>query len=213
MARYRESDYSLDTALWNINISFLHQFQEELKTYAQFPERIDLVEKIHNEWDRKMGLSAFGTTIRIEWAVAIYEHGDWEKALAAQKICDPSANVLCGDPRKNYPTDFRCDNGIYVRSLSELFIADWLYANRFMFEYEREVFFRSCQRFAHCDFYLSDYDTYIEFWGMNKNAQYLQYKQWKEPLYAANGYRLLSLDFHDLKTFRDSFTRKLQQIK
>ena len=34
MARYRESDYSLDTALWNINISFLHQFQEELKTYG-----------------------------------------------------------------------------------------------------------------------------------------------------------------------------------
>lgn len=213
MPRYKEKDYSLENALQNININFLLLFQEELKTYAQHPECIDIVEKIHREWDEKYGLKSNGTDIRIEWAVAIYNHGDWERALSTKEVYKQQKNTTRIDLRKNYPAEFRCDNGVYVRSLSELFIADWLYANRIAFEYEREIFFQSCQHCAHCDFYLSDYDVYIEFWGMENDEQYMAYKQWKESLYEKNGLNLISLDFQDLKLFRDTFTRKLKPYK
>lgn len=210
MPRYKEEEYSLENALQNINIKFLQLYQEELKTYAQHPERLDIVEKIHSEWDKKYGLTPSGTDIRIEWSTAIYAHGDWERALVAKEVSKQPASVTPIDPRKNYPAEFRCDNGVYVRSLSELFIADWLYTNRIAFEYERKVFFQSSQQHALCDFYLSDYDVYIEFWGMEKDKQYIAYKQWKEPLYEKNGYKLISLNFQDLKVFRDNFSRKLK---
>ena len=165
------------------------------------------------EWDKKYGLSAFGTDIRIEWAIAIYNHGDWEKVRALSFVQTKAQDVTTIDPRKKYPADFRSENGVYVRSLSELLIANWLYANRIVFEYEREVFFPSCQKYAHSDFYLSDYDLYVEFWGMESDEQYRAYKQWKELLYAENGYKLMSLSFHDLKVFRDSFMRKLKPFE
>lgn len=213
MAGYREEEYTLETALRNINVNFLRMFQEELKVLAENPGRTDIVQKIHSEWNNKYNCNPNGTNIRIEWAVAIYHHGDWKKAMeiAGQK---QQANISgFDDLRKRYPAEFRCDNGIYVRSLSELFIADWLYANKIRFEYEREVIFPSCGQKVHCDFYLPDFRVYVEFWGMDKDQQYLTYKNWKEALYHKHGYPLLSLDFRDLKTFRDSFSKKLIQIK
>ena len=210
MPKYREEDYSLEYALLNININFFKYYQDDLKTYAQNPNRTDIVDRIHDEWDSKYNMSPYGTDIRIEWAVAIYEHGDWEKAIATNEVYNKPVTSAPIDQRKRYPADFRCDNGIYVRSLSELFIADWLYANRIVFEYEREVNFQTCHQSAHCDFYLPDYDVYIEFWGMDRDEQYIAYKQWKEPLYEANGYNLISLNFQDLKMFRDTFSKKMK---
>lgn len=214
LPRYREEDYSPTAALENIGSTFLQMYREELKAYAQNPGRREIVEKIHSEWDTKYGHSAGGTDIRIEWAVALYRHGDWEKAVgtpAVKEMPSPAPKAEFADPRKKYPAEFRCENGVYVRSLSELFIADWLYANRIVFEYEREVFFPLGGQYAHCDFYLPDGDVYVEFWGMENDEKYKAYKQWKENLYKANGLCLLSLNFQDLKTFRDAFGRKLKQ--
>lgn len=208
MARYQEKNYTVETALQNIGESFWQRYCADLKKYAQNPQRKDIVEKIHAEWD-KGGLSPFGTDIRIEWAVAIYQHGDWEKA-AASKVPPYDVVASLTDQRRKYPAEFRCDNGVYVRSLSELFIAQWLYANRITFEYERKVYFASCNQSALCDFYLPDYDVYVEFWGMEENEQYAAYKLWKEPLYRHNGYRLVSLHFEDLKNFRDSLRREMK---
>ena len=210
MPRYKESEYSLENALMNIGEYFWTCYQDSLLSYAQDPAKTEIIDTIHKEWDRD-GMSPFGTDIRIEWAVAIYQHGDWEKALTAQvpnyqTVSTPALT----DPRKKFPADFRCDNGIYVRSLSELFIANWLYANKIPFEYEREIHFASCQRNVHCDFYLPEHDVYIEYWGMEKDEKYIAYKEWKAPLYKRNGYKLVSLTFQDLKLFRDSFRKKLQ---
>lgn len=211
MARYQEKNYSVATALKNIGEYFWQRYREDLKIYAQNPTRADILEKIHNEWD-KSGVSPFGTDIRIEWAVAIYRHGDWETAVNSKVPAYDANAAASADRRKKYPAEFRCDNGVYVRSLSELLIAQCLYTNRVTFEYEREVYFPSCKQSALCDFYLPDYDTYIEFWGMEGNEQYEAYKLWKEPLYQRNGYRLISLHFEDLKNLRDNLHRKMKKI-
>ena len=80
MPKYREKDYSVENALYNIGDYFWKRYYEDLKTYVQNPWRKDIVERIHEDWDRN-GMSPYGTDIRIEWAVQIYEHGDWEKAI------------------------------------------------------------------------------------------------------------------------------------
>lgn len=213
MPKYKESDYSLSYALQNIGDYFWRLYRDDLKAYATNRARKDIPQRIHDEWDRAAQCSPFGTDIRIEWALAIYDHGDWEKALSTAVPSynqQQNANVKV-DPRRRYPAEYRGDNGVYVRSVSELCIANWLYANRIPFEYERSVTFSLTKETAHCDFYLPDQDVYIEFWGMSNDPAYEKYKRWKEENYLRNKLRLVSLYPSDLKNLRDRLDRCLQE--
>lgn len=138
--------------------------------------------------------------------MAIYDHGDWDRSTtvpAAQSIKSSDSKVI--NSRRKYPAEYRCDNGTYVRSISELCIANWLYANNIRFEYERAMFFEKFQKQAHSDFYLPEYDIHIEYWGMSNDSAYESYKLWKEANYAENNIRYISLYHADLKNFRDRF--------
>ena len=210
MPRYNEKNYSLSYALENIGDYFWRMYKDDLFEYAKDQSRKDIFDRIHQTWDGPMQMSPNGTNIRIEWAVAIYKHGDWEKSIkmSVPNYKNTASQVCITDPRRKYPAEYRCDNGVYVRSLSELCIANWLYANNIAFDYERVVIFGETT--AHCDFYLPEQDTYIEFWGMTNDEKYVQYKQWKEPLYAEFGYKLVSLYPNDLKNLRDQFFMKLK---
>lgn len=204
---YEPEKYSIPYALWNIGDYFWRLYRDDLKILAQDRTRIDIVARIHKEWDEAFNLKPSGTDIRIRWALLIYEHGDWEKSLKTpvppyNKVSYP---VVKTDSRRKYPAEYRCDNGIYVRSLSELCIANWLYANRIPFEYERKVYFKESNEYAHCDFYLPEQDVYIEFWGMTNDETYEHYKRWKENNYNRNNIRLISFYPPDLKNFRDRF--------
>ena len=89
MSKYKESDYSLSYALQNIGDYFWRLYRDDLKAYAANRARKDIPQRIHDEWDHAAQCTPFGTDIRIEWALAIYDHGDWEKALS---ISVPSYN-------------------------------------------------------------------------------------------------------------------------
>lgn len=211
MARYNGKNYSLPYALENIGEYFWRIYQDDLFEYAKDQSRKDIFESIHQTWDAQMNMSSKGTDIRIEWAVAIYNHGDWEKSIkiAVPNYKDTSTEDYMIDPRRKYSAEYRCDNGVYVRSISELCIANWLYANNIPFEYERTVMFGEVS--AHCDFYLPMHDVYVEYWGMVNDEKYFAYKQWKEPLYIKYGYKLVPLYPNDLKNFRDRFLLKLNK--
>jgi len=206
MSRYKESDYSISFALQNIGDYFWRLYRDDLKAYAADRSRNDITQRIHEEWDYSARCKPFGTDIRIEWALAIFDHGDWDKAVSTPvpSYRQQGANVKV-DPRRRYPAEYRCDNGVYVRSVSELCIANWLYANRIPYEYERAVSFPLTKEMAHCDFYLPEHDVYIEFWGMSSDPTYEQYKRWKESNYLKNKIRLISLYPSDLKNLRDRF--------
>lgn len=217
MPRYTEKDYSVKNALDNIGSRFWQIYQNALYEYAKDQSRKDIFERIHREWDEPMKMSPYGTNIRIEWAIAIYNHGDWDKtsaapvqtSLPAQASKSITSAKTLVDPRRRYPADYRCDNGMYVRSLSELCIANFLYANKITFDYERMVMFGDIT--VHCDFYLPTRNVYIEFWGMTEDEKYAKYRQWKEPMYAKYGYNLLSLEPNDLKNLRDQLLLKLNK--
>ena len=205
--------YSLPYALWIIGDYFWRLYQEDLRLFAEDRNRKDIVQRIHTEWDAASGCKPYGTEIRIGWALAIYDHGDWAESLKTpvppyHKSGDPVVTV---DTRRRYPAEYRCDNGVYVRSLSELCIANWLYANRIPFEYERRVLFTATGESAHCDFYLPDRDVYIEFWGISNDRNYEHYKRWKEKNYTQNAIPLVSLYPADLKNLRDRLTEKLAE--
>lgn len=213
MAKYKPENYSLPSALKNIGITFWRLYRDDLKVFAEDRSRLDILQKIHNEWDEPNNCTASGTQIRFDWAMAIYDHGDWDHIAiipAPQSATPPDSKSI--DTRRKYPAEYRCDNGTYVRSISELCIANWLYANSIRFEYERAVFFEKSQKQAHSDFYLPEYDIHIEYWGMINDSAYESYKLWKEANYAENNIRYISLYHTDLKNFRDRFNNAIRSL-
>ena len=60
--------------------------------------------------------------------------------------------------------------GELVRSLSEKYIADFLFTHGMKYEYEHPLFLDG--RSIRPDFYLPAYNTYIEFWGMLEEPEY-----------------------------------------
>ncbi len=215
MAKYNGKNYSLSRARKEIGMEFWQIYRDDLFAYATDRNRTDILEKIHKEWTVGGDRTSFGTDIRIGWALAIYDHGDWGKSTSAAvieyEVVKPKKSDT--DRRMDYPAPYRCDNGVYVRSLSELCIANWLYFNKIPFEYEREVQFKSNGKTVLCDFYLPDNDVYIEFWGRTEDEKYISYMNWKESLYIKEGYKLVSLYLEDLKNLRGRFDAKLDAVK
>jgi DNA helicase-4 len=90
---------------------------------------------------------------------------------------------------KNYSTL----NDISVKSISERDIGNFLFLHNIQFEYEPLVEWvdeSEEDKEYHPDFYLPEYDVYIEHWGLNKNKQvpkwftitneeYLELRDWK----------------------------------
>ncbi|MDG7009361.1 MAG: hypothetical protein JRM71_00980 [Nitrososphaerota archaeon] len=56
--------------------------------------------------------------------------------------------------------------GEVVRSNAEKVIADWLYQHGVRYAYEHPAFDRKGWVISRPDFYLPDYDVYVEYWGL-----------------------------------------------
>lgn len=95
--------------------------------------------------------------------------------------------------------------GEYVKSLEEVTIANFFFLNGIRYEYEKLYPFESddpMRKAYRPDFYLTDYDIYIEHFGVNKEnklpwlsqieeQKYLEGMQWKRAFHKQNGTRLL----------------------
>lgn len=110
--------------------------------------------------------------------------------------------------------DTKTANGLYVRSLSEKIIYDELFRRGIKCEYERTVTYRDENgeiKELHPDFYLTDYNLYIEHWGFldSRNKEYEESKKFKEKIYHAKGYRLAATTSHDIKDIQAAIERLL----
>lgn len=95
--------------------------------------------------------------------------------------------------------------GERVKSLEEVTIANFLFLNGVRYEYERVYPFESGDPYRKKytpDFYLPDYDLYIEHFGVNKSERlpwlspfeekkYIEDMRWKRKFHKQNGTRLL----------------------
>lgn len=112
------------------------------------------------------------------------------------------------DFRKKYPADIRCQDGDYVRSKSERDIDDFFFQNKIWHIYEPTYIEPTTQKKHYPDFYLPDYNLYIEYFGMT-DPKYLENRERKITMYLSDN----SINFEYLTQADDNdIYEKLKEI-
>jgi len=99
--------------------------------------------------------------------------------------------------RKRYGIACKTARGEVVRSIAEKRITDILFCHGVRYEYEPKLVsgwwvFKKVVSIP--DFYLSDYNVYIEFWGLvNEKADYRKHMKWKMKQYHNNRIKVISI--------------------
>lgn len=130
-------------------------------------------------------------------------------------LCDVCFDQTATE-RRNFETavedkkTLRTLDGTLVQSDGERRIADWLASNHIVYRYDARL--RIIEGFQiRPDFYLPEYDVYIEYWGMDtpryKAGMYL-----KQDLYMHAGKRLISLYPEDKSRLDETLGAKLAQF-
>lgn len=102
--------------------------------------------------------------------------------------------------REKFPPAIRASDGHMVRSRGEAMIDGLLYEHRIVHAYERMV---PIEEAMYCDFFLPEYNLYIEFWGMESNPKYKARKDKKLDLYRQNGLRLIEVKDEHVNNLED----------
>lgn len=108
--------------------------------------------------------------------------------------------------RKKFPAQLRTKDGHYVRSKAELIIDNALYDYGLVHAYEKRV---PVEEDLFTDFYLPFEKVYIEYWGLEDNADYFRRKQEKLTLYKKYNLNLIELTDEDVKNLDDYLPKKL----
>jgi len=102
----------------------------------------------------------------------------------------------------------RTKDGTLVQSRGERRIAEWLAAQGIAYRYDER--FRIIDGYAiRPDFYLPEYDVYIEYWGMD-TADYKIGMLKKQKLYQATGKKLVSIYFQEFNRIETVLAEKLR---
>lgn len=75
-----------------------------------------------------------------------------------------------------------------------------LYEYRIVHAYERLV---PIEEAMYCDFFLPEYNLYVEFWGMESNPKYKARKERKLELYRQNELRLIEVKDEHINNLED----------
>ena len=106
-------------------------------------------------------------------------------------------------------------DGRNVRSLSEKIIIDYFFDNFIRVVYEKTIPYvneKGEDATLHPDFYLPDYNLYIEFNGLT-NKSYLKKKNYANKIYEEKGYNVVILESQDIDDIEGSLTRILSKYK
>lgn len=104
----------------------------------------------------------------------------------------------------------RAKGGTLVQSMGERRIAEYLCGRHIEYRYDER--FRILDGYAiRPDFYLPEYDVYIEYWGMD-TADYKIGMLKKQKLYQQTGKKLVSLYFHEKDRLESILGEKLARF-
>jgi hypothetical protein len=94
-----------------------------------------------------------------------------------------------------------CDDGRRVRSRAEALISNFFYNNKIRSVYEKTVYYEENgeSKTLHPDFYLPDYDLYIEYNEIKKKS-YLKSKEYTKKIYEKLGLKVVIMDDQDLNS-------------
>ena len=141
-----------------------------------------------------------------------------ESAAGIEKYGKPYCRH-CLDERileeRNFEADvasakrLRTSDDVAVQSRGEKRIGDWLSRKRIEYVYD-ERYRIAGDVSIRPDFYLPEFDLYIEYWGMQEQ-DYLARKSEKKFLYQRAGKKLISLDWRDLENIESVLEEKLSR--
>ena len=106
-------------------------------------------------------------------------------------------------------------DGRFVRSLSEKIILDYFFDHCTRVVYEKTIPYtneKGENAELHPDFYLFDYDLYIEYNGLT-NKTYLRKKDYANKIYRAKGYQVEILDANDIGDIEGTLDKVLEKYK
>ncbi len=108
-----------------------------------------------------------------------------------------TADAELNDHRNQNPKPYRCKDGDYVRSKAEREIDNFWFDNRIWHIYENQYKHPVTGKTAEPDFFLPDYNLYIEYFGMT-DANYIRQREEKIDMYRSDK----SINFEYL-TYKD----------
>lgn len=100
--------------------------------------------------------------------------------------------------KKELTLEYKCKDGDIVKSKGEREIDNFLFDNRIWHIYEKQYIHPETKKTAKPDFYLPDYNLYIEYFGISNDENYLRSKDYKIKMYQSDK----SINFEYL-TFED----------
>jgi hypothetical protein len=188
---------------------------------------ISPVEKDYNQRDAKLAVETIEESVRIAEEQAIHccqrcgVKLESDEYVRSQKAFQRSFCNYCFDEvfleRRNFETkvqlqkNIRAKDGTWVQSDGERMICDILDAEKIHYRYDER--FRILDGYAiRPDFYLPEFDVYIEYWGMD-TADYKIGMLKKQQLYQQQGKRLISLYPDDKPRMRKILVEKLGKYR
>ncbi|TFF87211.1 MAG: helicase IV [Promethearchaeota archaeon] len=110
--------------------------------------------------------------------------------------------------RPKKATSYKCMDGDTVKSRGEVMIDNLLTKLDINHIYEKRIQVKGNP--IKCDWYLTDYDIYIEYWG-GFDKEYLKRKKQKIKLYKKGILNLVSIEDIDLKNIYKNLPEKLSE--
>jgi hypothetical protein len=110
--------------------------------------------------------------------------------------------------------------GERVKSRAEQRIADYLSSRNIRYSYEKtlQTFPVIGQKISRPDFYLEDYNVYVEYWGLvnvpdkRKREGYVRAMKWKMAQYHEHGIRFISLYPKNMDNLDWVFSTKFKEV-
>jgi len=124
-------------------------------------------------------------------------------------------------PRKQYGTRTTTRLGVEVRSRAEQRIADYFDSIGLRYEYERELesgIWIFTEKVSSPDFYLPDFDVYVEYWGMvgvdndYDRSKYTREMKYKMARYHDLGVKFISIYPDNLKNLDWVFRKRFKEV-
>ncbi len=182
-------------------------------------------EKEYNHRDAKLAIERINEAINIREKQSIHKCQKCsikvtaEEYARSQKTFQRTFGDKCFDEvylkRRNFDTNvelnknIKAKDGTLVQSHGERIIAEFLSANSIAFRYDERI--RMLEGMAvRPDFYLPEFDVYIEYWGMD-TADYKIGMLKKQKLYQQEGKKIISLYYYDKEKLAETLKQKLSR--
>ena len=108
------------------------------------------------------------------------------------------------------PREYNAVDTHLLRSSDEVRIDDWFHHNGIQHEVERRV--PVSNRLMYCDWYLPQWDIYVEYWGLTNEEWYREARRVRERLYRQAHLDLRSIEPEDMANLDEILRYKFRDI-